>query len=108
MNQKDPNKISVGNTYARDHAINQFLKHKPEGVAEIGINHTDSDGNLRHQKVGIDGSVSPAKITKRSKKSLYKTANKIYERSCSKSRVGFSDACTQEQWNQIFGKKEER
>jgi len=104
----DLNKTSVGNVQARDHAINTFLKHKPEGAAEISVNHTDSDGNIRQQKVGVDGSVTDAKITQRSEKSLYKTANKIYERTCSKSSVSFSGSCSRERWDSIFGKKEER
>jgi hypothetical protein len=103
----DPNKTSVGNVVARDHAINTFLKHKPEGAAEISINHTDGDGNIKQQKVGADGSVSDAKITERSKKSLYKTANRIYEKTCSKSKVGFSGTCSQQEWDKIFPKKED-
>jgi hypothetical protein len=104
----EPGKGSVGNIQARDHVIKQFLKHRPEGVAEISISHTDSDGNIRQQKVGANGSVSPSKITQRSEKSLYKAANKIYGKTCSKSKVGFSGSCSQEQWNSIFGKKEKK
>lgn len=101
---KDPNKGSVGNVQARDHAINNFLKHKPEGAAEISVNHTDSDGNTIQQKVGADGTISQGKITERSEKSLYKTANRIYEKTNSKSKVGFS-GISKDRWDLAFGKK---
>ena len=102
---KDPNKGSVGNVQARDHVINTFLKNKPEGAAEISVNHTDSDGNTVQQKVGIDGSISDAKITQRSEKGLYKTANRIYDKTCSKSKVGFS-GISKDRWDLAFGNKD--
>lgn len=104
-NTPDPNKTSVGDKRARDHAINQFLKHRPKEAAEISINHTDSDGNIRQQKVGADGSVSTPLITQRSEKSKYKLAHKIYDKTCSKSSVSFSGTCSKERWELIFGKK---
>ena len=104
----DPNKVSIGNVCARDHVINQFLKNKPEGVAEISVNHTDSDGNVRQQKVGIDGSVTESRITKASDKSYYQALEKLKQHSCSKSSVSFSGACSKERWNEIFGKKEDK
>jgi hypothetical protein len=104
----DTGKASVGNVNARDHAINQFLKHKPEGVAEISINHTDSAGNIRQQKVGADGSVTNDRITQTSDRSYYNAVDKLKQRSCSKSRVSFSGVCSKERWDQIFGKKEDK
>lgn len=104
----DTSKASVGNVHARDHAINQFLKHKPEGVAEISINHTDSDGNVRQQNVGADGSVTDARITKASDQAYHRAVDKLKQRSCSKSSVSFAGIGSKTFWDNLAAEKRKR
>ena len=75
---KDPNKTSIGDVVARDKAVETFINKGDKQVAEVSVNYTDSDGNVRQDKVTKEGQLTQeGMITQRSAKSIYKKAQQI-------------------------------
>ena len=101
-NVKDPNKTPVGDITARDKAIETFVGQGDKQVAEVSVNYTDSDGNVRQDKVTKEGQLTQeGTITQRSAKSIYKKAQQI------KSNHSRSDkflSIHEEDHIRIFGK----